>query len=103
LLSRLGGSLQGSRIRQLHVDIEVALIFVRKKAGRDLSGENNARNRGDSEERHRQHTFLYKLGRPPRVTLGRSLKRAIEPAKHALQYSVTLFFRPKQESGEGRT
>src|SRR6266550_2938140 len=69
------------RDRKLHADVEVALIFIRHKAGgQAVAKEKRAQTKENEQHHHEPALANYRVG-PPHKTIGAALPIAIERVK----------------------
>src|SRR5580658_4749339 len=89
--------LQRSAVGQLQIDIRVALIFIRKEAGRHTTAKETSR-RAKSQQQDDHHEGLFEQDTAPTdIAVGGPLKNAVEPIEESPQQSVALFAGTKQQ------
>jgi hypothetical protein len=90
-------ALERSRIRELKIHIEIALILVRQETGRQLRAKERG---GHPEEQQSSHGHSALANQRPAdidVAVGSAPKNVIEPLEELAQRSCTGFLGPKQE------
>ena len=91
---------QRSRIRKLHVDEGIALVFI----GQEARGQTHAKENCDYGEsrnyKQSQRAFAKNPGADFDVDLGGAPEHAIEPVKESAEQPVALLLRPKQQRGK---
>src|SRR5262249_28472603 len=93
-----------SSIRELHVDIEVALIFIGKEAGGYTAGNEDSGSNEDGKQREHEKALPNHNARPPDKANGAALPIAVKDAEESPENSAPLAggFRPEQQPGKGR-
>src|ERR1700691_5206348 len=82
--------LHGRRIWELHIDMEVALVFIRQEAGRQVFSEEPRCQSGEYEQHHYDTGLANQVTRPADKAVGRALPICVEPAKEFSQRSAGL-------------
>src|SRR6266700_352435 len=81
LFPSLAGAFHRRRDRKLHADVEVALIFIRHKAGgQAVAKEKRAQTEENEQHHHEPALANYRVG-PPHKTIGTALPIAVECVK----------------------
>src|SRR5271154_5938441 len=99
---RFVGALKRSSVGELHVDVAIALVFIRQKARRHFATDKCCRDADDHEKRDYDYTFSNQGCAYSLVALGGSPKDAIEPIEKSPQQPVALLFRTKQQTSQRR-
>src|SRR5580692_11017348 len=111
LFRSLACAFQGRRIGQLHVDVEVALVFIRHEAGGQMIAKKPRRNAGNDKQHHHHSRLPDQVSRPADKAVGGAIPILVEPAKEFSQRSTGLLLwleqqrcqrRAKRESVERR-
>ena len=74
-----GRAFQRSSVRELHIDVGIALIFVGKEARRDSVGKKATRHAKDHKQHDHDDGLSDQYCAPTHIALGGSLKDAVEP------------------------
>src|SRR6185295_16206728 len=102
LPSRFAGACQRCRIRKLHIDVDIALIFIGQETRRQSAAEKTSRN----AQHHQRHYCNGRLADKPStqadISIRSSSKHAVEPIEKSIEHSSALFLGSKQQSRECR-
>ncbi len=79
------GALKRSGIRQLQVDVEVALVFIGKEAGRDFGAEKTGGDSEDYKEDESDGAFADQEAADADVGVGGAGESAVKPAEKSLE------------------
>src|ERR1700733_4307766 len=90
------------RIGQLHVDIEVALVFIRHKAGRQVFAKKPSCTTGDDKEDHYHSRLPNQVSRPADKAVCGAIPILVEPTEEFSQRSAGLPFWLEQQRGQRR-
>ena len=80
-----GRPLQRSRIRKLHVDVDIALVFIGQEAGGQEAAKDNPRNAESHQQHQRQHAFADQRAGQPQIEFRAAPENAIEPSEEFCQ------------------
>ena len=80
-----GRGLDGRRLRQLHLDVQVALVLVGQEARRHRFREEHAACRKRHECHDGDDALADDRARQPQVAVGGALERPVEPAEEPAQ------------------
>ena len=80
----------GRRIGKLHVDIEVALVFIGQEAGGQMFAKEPRCTAGDYKQHHHDRGLSNQVTRPADKTVGGAVPVGVEPAKEFSQRPTGL-------------
>src|ERR1700691_3211885 len=103
LLGSRAGALQGCRIRKLHVDIEVALVFVGQKAGGQMRPDEPRSTTGHREQQQHQCALTNYVARQTHKAVGGALPVAVKVAKEFSERPASFFLGPEKQRRKCRT
>src|SRR6202007_1065401 len=89
--------LQRRRLRQLHVDIEVALVFVGQEAGGQMFAKEPCCTAGHYKQHHHHAGLANQVSRETDEAVGRALKVCVEHAEEFSQWSASLLLGFEQQ------
>ena len=81
LSRRCAGALQRSRIRKLHVDVDVALVFIGQEARWHAAAKENSGKAEGRKHHQRQRALPNQPAGQPDIAVRGALENAIEPVK----------------------
>src|SRR5271170_143562 len=91
------GALQRRRIRKLHVDIEVALVFVGQEAGGQMRPHEPRGASGHREQHQHQRALTNYVARQTHKAVGGALPVAVKDAKEFSERPASFFFGPEKQ------
>src|SRR6202046_3212661 len=86
-------TLQGRGIGKLHIDVEVALVFIRQEARRQMFAEEPRGNPGDYKQHHHHAGLVNQIARQADKAIRGALKVCVEPTKEFSERSARLLLR----------
>ena len=90
LRDHLFGSLQGSRVGKLDVQVEVALVLVRNKTGGQFAADPQAGHGETGQKNNGERTLAQERPGDADIAIGRPAERAVEPAEEPRQQPLAL-------------
>src|ERR1700691_235089 len=96
------GAFERRPIRQLHIDVGVTLIFVRKKARWDSIGKKETRYAKDHQHHDHNDGLLEQYSAPTHIALCSSIEDAVKPIKESPEESMALGSRLEQQRRKRR-
>ncbi len=96
LFRRFARTLQRSRIRKLHVDEDIALVFIGKEARRQTAAKETCAHAERRNHHQGQRTLAKNPTADSNIDLGAAPEHAIDPVKELAEPPVALPLWPKQ-------
>src|SRR5579863_9043718 len=94
-------SLERRVIGQLQIHIDIALIFIGKKARRYPIGEESRREAKDQQKHNHHCCFLEQDTAPTDIAFSGPLKNPVKPVEESPQQAMALFARSKKQCSQG--
>src|SRR4029077_15168495 len=91
---------QRSSVRELEIDVGIALVFVRKEARGHSVGKKAARQAKGHEQHDHDDGLSEQCRAPTNVALSRMLERAVKPIEKSSEQSPALCAWPEQQCGK---
>src|SRR4029077_6821010 len=100
LLRRCARTLQRSRMRKVHIDVHIPLVFIGQEARWQMAAKETCPDAESRDHHQSQHTLAKNPTAELDVDPGAALEHAIEPIKELAQRPVTLSLWSEEQSGK---